>query len=337
MKPTISVLMPVYNGEKYLREAVDSILEQTFRDFEFLIINDGSTDHTMSVLGSYSDPRIRIINHKRNLGIVKRLNEGICESKGKYIARMDSDDISLPDRLAQQADFMDENRNIAVCGSFVKVFGNSKRAIWKVPTDHEKIKSLMLFHAAINHPTVLIRTSVLRNHHLYYDPSMKESEDYDLWVRIMNYSKVANLPKALLGRRIHSDHKNNRDRDERISRWANKIRHHLLRELGVNPNKKELAIHDDICGWHFRPDLNFINASEAWLTKLAEQNRISNIYHEPDFSEMLANKWFLICNKATNLGKWVWRKYFLSDLSCVSKVSIREKLFFALRCAGSWK
>jgi len=116
-RPKISVIMSVYNGEKYLREAIESILNQTFRDFEFIIINDGSTDKTSEILSSYNDPRIVIINNKRNIGLTKSLNKGLKMVKGEYIARQDADDVSLPERLERMVNFLDMNRDVGLLGS----------------------------------------------------------------------------------------------------------------------------------------------------------------------------------------------------------------------------
>jgi len=116
-EPKVTVLMPVYNGEKYLNEAIDSILGQTFKDFKFLIINDGSTDGTADILKSYKDSRIKVTNNEKNIGLTKSLNKGLKMAKSEYIARMDADDISLPTRLQKQVEFMDSHPKVGVCGT----------------------------------------------------------------------------------------------------------------------------------------------------------------------------------------------------------------------------
>ena len=122
VQPKISVVMPAYNAENYIREAIDSILAQTFRDFEFLIIDDGSTDHTVEIIRSYSDSRIRLYQNERNMGVAATLNRGLDLARGEYIARMDADDISLPERFAKQAAYMDAHPDVAVCGSNIILF-----------------------------------------------------------------------------------------------------------------------------------------------------------------------------------------------------------------------
>ena len=142
MNPLVTVLMPVYNGEKYLKEAIESILNQTFKDFEFLIINDGSTDNSVKIIQSFNDLRIRLIHNESNIGLIKTLNKGLKLSNGKYIARMDCDDVSLPKRLSVQINFMEKHPEIGVCGSWVKIIGLEQKFINKYPQKHEEARHI---------------------------------------------------------------------------------------------------------------------------------------------------------------------------------------------------
>lgn len=161
--PLISVVMPVYNAELYLDEAIQSITNQTYKKFEFIIINDGSTDKSLEIIKKYKDEYSRIVLISReNKGLVFSLNEGISKAKGKYIARMDADDISLSTRLEEQVAFMEENQEIGVCGSWVEVFGdNRKNTIWKMPKSNEELKTRLLFSVPVAHPSVMMRKEIL--------------------------------------------------------------------------------------------------------------------------------------------------------------------------------
>ena len=128
--PKVTVLMSVYNGEKYLQEAIDSILEQTFKDFEFLIINDGSTDKTGEILESYHDLRIKIINNEKNIGLTKSLNKGLKLARGEYIARQDADDISMPERLEKEVEFLETHQDYAVVGAFAKIINKNSEILF---------------------------------------------------------------------------------------------------------------------------------------------------------------------------------------------------------------
>jgi len=293
--PKISVLMPVYNAEKFLKEAIDSILNQTFKDFEFLIINDASTDNSKKIILSYKDPRIRYFENDKNLGVAKTLNKGLRLAKGKYIARMDADDISLSERFKKQVEFMEKSPLIAVCGAWLRLIGNENQnnEIWKSPSDFESIKSLALFYSSIYHPTVLIRKETLKKYNLFYDPSFAHAEDYELWVRIMEKAKVANLKEILLLHRIHSKEVGNIHKQMMVKN-SNRIRLYQLNRLGIYPTPEELKIHQAISYWQFKSDKKSVNVARFWLKKLFIANLKKNYYHQLTFFKVLVQKWFLI-------------------------------------------
>lgn len=205
MKPDkeISVLLPVFNGDKYISEAVDSILNQTFHDFEFIIINDGSTDHTSDILKIYEsqDDRIRLIS-RENKGLIASLNEGIHIASGKWLARMDADDIAMPNRLERQLYCIEQSR-ADVAGTWVKYFGMGNPIIWRGYQSDPAIKAELLFKCPFVHPSIMMRTSLAKK--LKYDPASEKAEDYDLWVRAaLHGSKMINIPEVLLQYRRHT-------------------------------------------------------------------------------------------------------------------------------------
>ena len=151
----MSVIMPVYNGEKYLKEAIDSILNQTFSDFEFIIVNDCSSDNTEDIIKSYKDNRIVYLKNEENSGVATTLNRGLDIAKGEYIARMDADDISLPKRFEKQVDFMDKNKNCIICGSNTELFGAISGRTY-VPLTDSAIRATVIFSSPFTHPTVMI-------------------------------------------------------------------------------------------------------------------------------------------------------------------------------------
>lgn len=200
----ISVVMSVYNSEKYLAEAIDSILNQTYTNFEFIIINDGSTDNSLAIIQAYmlEDSRIVLIS-RENRGLPYSLNEGVSIAKGEYIARMDADDISLPSRLEEQIDFMQKN-NIDVCGSSIQVFGENIRNKIKIyPTSNNEIKFVLILMSPFAHPTVIMKHTIFDK--VKYN-NFKTAQDYDLWTQVaLQGYKMANLDKVLLKYRSHSE------------------------------------------------------------------------------------------------------------------------------------
>ena len=206
--PKITVLMPVYNGEKYLAEAIESILNQTYKDFDFLIINDGSTDNSVKIIESYNDPRIRLVKNKKNFGIVYSLNKGIDLAKGEYIARMDVDDVSLPERLEKQVAFVNYNPNIAVIGSYFNLIDKKGYYIGKIkwPIGFENnLFYVLIGNNPVGHPGVMYRKKVVEeigSYHGKYAPA----EDFDLWLRIyLNGYHCENIPEFLTDYRVHSE------------------------------------------------------------------------------------------------------------------------------------
>ena len=181
--PKISVLMPVYNCELYITEAIDSILNQTYTNFEFLIIDDASIDQTISIIKSYCDPRIQLIEKPLNTGLTNSLNLGLKLAKGKYIARMDGDDISLPERFAKQVALLEANTSFLLCGSAISIIGTNITRFF--PEEHEDIKIRMLQGNCIAHPTVMFRKEIINYYTIVYDNLKEAAEDYDLWCRLM--------------------------------------------------------------------------------------------------------------------------------------------------------
>ncbi len=198
----ISVIMPAYNAEQYIGEAIDSILCQSFRDFELIILNDSSKDGTEGVILSYDDPRIVYVKNEENLGVARTLNRGLALAKGQYIARMDADDISLPERFQKQAQYLDSHPDCVVCGSSVEKFGAAK-GVCAFPETDEKIRTAMLLSNPVAHPSVMLRAQILRQHGLVYEEAFEKVEDYRLWIRLADKGGFYNFQTPLLRYRIH--------------------------------------------------------------------------------------------------------------------------------------
>ncbi len=294
-QPKISVLMPVFNGELYLKESIDSILNQTFSDFEFLIINDCSTDNSSGIIASYHDKRIKYIKNESNLGIAASLNKGIALASGEYIARMDGDDISCPDRLLTQIKFIESNMSIAACGTWAETFG-AVSELCRSPVTHEEIRCRLLFNSAFIHPSMLFKKSIFTDQELLYH-EIKALEDYDLWVRLVEKIKMANIPRVLLKYRTH-------DQSE-SSRWhsiqnqnLNNLRRKKLADLGLAVSDENLALHAQIAVCPKGSSEEFLIRAEEWLAKIYEVNAKSEIYDKNVLGEELASFLFVLCFQA---------------------------------------
>lgn len=200
--------MTVFNGEQYLRECIDSVLNQTFKDFEFLIIDDCSTDSSRDIIKSYKDKRIYVIENQKNLSQVKSLNIGLEQARGEYIARLDQDDLMIGNRLERQVDFLNNRPDIAVAGTWGEVIDNSGTVFTKccLPIRHEEIMANALsLGYFLMHPSVIFRKDVALDEGKYNE-ALPFAEDYDLWTRLLlKRYKFANIPEYLIKFRFHKE------------------------------------------------------------------------------------------------------------------------------------
>jgi glycosyltransferase involved in cell wall biosynthesis len=224
--PIVSVVMPVFNSVLYVRQAIDSILNQTLKEFELIIIDDASTDGTKEILHSYNDERIILIENEKNSGYVFGLNLAISIARGEFIARMDSDDVSLPNRLQLQLNYLLQNSDIVMVGSFYKIF-NSERII-ELPCEWSDIKMELLFQNPFGHPTVMFRRHFMVSFNLKYDINKVPAEDFDLWSRMSKLGVLSNIPMVLLEYRLHDQQISNRENSKQCQiafeiGWSNFI------------------------------------------------------------------------------------------------------------------
>jgi len=249
--PKVSVLMAAYDAEPYLGESVDSILNQTFTDFEFIIVEDGSTDSSPQILERYAkqDRRIRLVLNRSNLGLTPSLNNGLQLATADYVARQDADDISLPQRLALQVEFLDKHPEVGVLGTWMtNVDKRGQRVIWQTPTSNALIGWSLLFGTSIAHASVMLRRSLLEGN-APFKPEMLHAEDYDLWARLSEKTQLANLQECLYLRRMHKDRVSVRyhEKQEETTKY---IMHNNMKKLMGAEIREELvsSIWNAICG-----------------------------------------------------------------------------------------
>lgn len=289
LKPLVSVLMPVYNAENFLKEAIDSILCQSYKNFEFIIINDGSTDKSLNIIKSYKNKRIKLINHKTNKGLIFSLNEGIKIAKGKYIVRMDADDISLKNRIRIQTKYMESHPKIGICGTWIETFGSGS-SIWETSKNSDYIKTRMLMESSIAHPSVIIRKNALLDNNLFYRKDYIHAEDYDLWVRAADIFPVTNIQQTLLRYRVHKDQigKLHKTRQNVSSM---KVRTNQLNKLGIKPNKIEKKIHLNIGEWRGAKTRKELFEMKKWIEKIYFSNKKTKRYNEKILRKLLTERW----------------------------------------------
>ena len=202
--PLVSVLLPVYNAAPYLPESLASIQQQTYTNFELLLYNDGSTDGSLAILNAAAaaDARLTVIDGP-NRGLVAQLNAGLARARGKYIARMDADDLAPPTRLARQVAYLEAHPEVGLCGGAVRMFGAGVDTVVSLPEDDAAIRQTLCLRNAFFHPAATIRRNVLREHDLRYREDYMTAEDYQLWCEMSRVTQLHNLPDVMLHYRVH--------------------------------------------------------------------------------------------------------------------------------------
>jgi glycosyltransferase involved in cell wall biosynthesis len=203
--PRVSVVMAVHDGERYVGAAVDSVLRQKFRDFELIVVDDGSTDRSAEIVRQHADPRVRLIANGRNLGLAPSLNVGLAEARGEFVARLDADDVAMPQRLAHQVVFMEAHPRVALLGSwYTEMAGDGTAgAQCRLPTQHWDLRWHLCLYCPFAHSAMLWRRALVAEEVGQYDERLAYSMDLDLWRRIAECLQVANVPESLLYLRTH--------------------------------------------------------------------------------------------------------------------------------------
>ena len=285
----VSVLMPVFNSKLYIKEAIESILAQTYSNFELIIINDGSTDGADEVIRSFKDVRIKFINNKINKGIVATLNEGLALSTGKYIARMDSDDISLPHRLEKQVAFLENNPEYKLCGSQATAVSSKGEKLHKLrrPTDFENIKVFNLFRNAFIHPTIMADACLLKK--IGYDDEYVYAEDYFLFSQLTMNHKVADLGDELLYYRLHNDSITSKENTTMVKSEL-KTMEFLLSFLFDELDPKFIALHHSV----LRPKQASFTKEETHqhFISILEKNREKKLFSPSILRKQLQKEWY---------------------------------------------
>jgi glycosyltransferase involved in cell wall biosynthesis len=328
--PLVSVVMPVYNSSLYIKEAIMSILEQSYEHFEFLIYDDGSTDNSVEIIKSIKDSRIKLFTQPFNTGYVKHLNDGIKESSGDFIARMDADDIANPERLTIQVQFLLDNPEIGVCGSYVEVIGTSAD-YGSVPLNDDDIRIAMMSYCPLWHPTVMFRKSVLIDHNILYDEGYLYSEDYELWTRLACVTKLANLGIPLLKYRIHKAQVSSTKLDIQINHSKNIVIKYL-KSLGFHT--KELAkIDKSFLNFTNKqpPDPNIYKWTLSIMHEIECQNDKISAFNIDSLTSFFKMIWNDRIRNTTNFHpKIIFSLLFRSHK--YNGINYYSKLKFILRC-----
>ncbi len=282
--PSVSVVMPVFNGDPFLEGAINSILTQTFRDFEFIIIDDGSTDQTIDVINRFKDRKIKLHQNPINIGNYASRNIGMKLARGRYICVMDADDVAFPIRLQRQFAHMEANPGVGICGSFIQVIPNG--VIPNFVTNEELLKVAFLSNNYCSHPSLILRKDFLTRFDLEYNEEFYYSADFDLCTRGFQYFRVQNIPDVLLQYRRHPAQISTAKFAEQ-QKYADAIRiRQLVDTLGFNMEEIPVDIHLSLMKKQaVQPDEKEL--TEHWIQLLMEKNKINKPFDENSLDRFL--------------------------------------------------
>jgi hypothetical protein len=295
--PAVTVLMPVHNGASFLREALDSILQQTFADFELLVINDGSTDETSSLLQRCGDERLAVVENESNLGVIASLNRGLALARGEYVARMDADDIALPSRLEKQFQLLRLSPRTGLCGTWFRIFGDGRSTIVHPPVRADDMAARLFYESPLGHPTVMFRRALFEKHGLRYSPEYPHAEDYELWTRVAEITELANVPQVLLHYRSHGAQVTSVEKpmqQETVRKILLRQLHKLHPAASTAEGEAHVAIVTNRIPGAAGVDAAYV---DSWLGQLVRMNeRGAPVFPAQAFRRALALVWWRYCS-----------------------------------------
>ena len=342
-EPLITVLMPTFNSENYIGETLWSVFEQTCPDFELLIMNEaGSSPETTEVISFFEDDRIKVVQNKTRLGLAESLNEGIKIARGKYIARIDADDLATEDRFELQANFLENNKEYGLCGSRQHHFGVDTDFVHEVAEEHDDIKAALIYGCEICHSTIMIRREYFLKNNLFYD-NTKKAEDYELWTRAVHKFKFHNIKKVLGEYRVGAENITKNKFNALSAESAVIAANNLSKYLNVNVSKNHLEY---LTGWENRFEeveekerKVALEEEEAILREMVKNNLIYKNYKDSSLLIAINRRWRWILGKYSyghdldevlNVDD-LFKKYPFSEIRC-DEENCTDKSFSLKQC-----
>ena len=297
----VSIITSVYNCEKYIAEMLDSILEQTYKDWELIVFDDASTDNTWDIFLIYQDQRIKKYRNKKNHGLTVNLNKALNLAKGEYVARIDGDDVAYPRRLEKQVQYMNEHPDVVLSGCWMKRFG-SNELILQGAVDWEVLKVSLLFHAIVFHPSFIMRRSILDQDNIKYNEQLKCAQDYDIEYRLSRCGKIENIAEVLMKYRVHDDQVTAKKAEEQKF-YANITRNLILSDLGIELVDKERIAWEHFGTFEVAPNFDEeIGYIRGIIEQIIAINKTKKVYQENILQHIISErlKKYIDSNKATN-------------------------------------
>ena len=334
--PLVSVNMPVYNGAAFIGEAIRSILQQTYRNFELIVVNDGSTDATGQIINRINDPRIRHIDRAENKGLAFSRNEALLHSTGKYVAILDSDDIALPNRLSEQVAFLEVHPDYAMVGSWVQPInadGTRAGQVWQYAIAHAQIAAGLLLHNQFAQPSVMLRRKMVpeEGYHHAFPPA----EDYELWTRIARKAKVANLPEPLTLYRLHGGNIST-VKDTVIKEKDSIIRANQLKFLLMDFTLRDAHMYEAMIA---KGGKDVYNKQEVLqlLDRMLKANQTKGIYEQNTLAVTLSRYWQNVLIEGPQYNMVLLMLYLKSSFRATQDLTFRQQAAIVFKCLTNWK
>ncbi|MET4075377.1 glycosyltransferase family A protein [Hymenobacter sp. UYCo722] len=319
----VTIVLPVYNVAPHIHATIESLLLQTFKNFELLVLDDCSTDNTVEIVRSFVDPRIKLIVNPSNLGRAGTDNAALEYVQGEYIAKMDGDDICHPERLARQVAYLEQHPEVNVVGSFMQNFGASNY-LNRYPAKPVDTQVLTLFTLPTGNPSAMLRASLFKQNGLRYDPTLRQTEDYDFCMRYIRELQIATLQEPLIQYRVPPNSQKKNILSERAT-VSDVVREKFLQDWQLSYSARELMVYNSIA--MLKNTLQEISLTEVemWLQKIVRHNEKKNIFDDLALKRGLGERWFEVCymHKQSRLNSI--RSFYRSSFADYSSVRLGKK------------
>ncbi|MCR6720341.1 MAG: glycosyltransferase [Chitinophagaceae bacterium] len=305
--PLVSIIMPVYNGEAFLQEAINSVLKQTYTNWELLVINDGSTDGSRDVVLANTDPRVRLIDNEQNMGIIHTRNRGIDLASGKYIAWLDADDIALPTRIEKQVRFLEKYPD---CGAVATIFqqlttDGTLGKVYEFPTGRKEVKTHLLIENCICNSSTMLPATLMKNSKYLHE--FEVAEDYELWDRVSSSHYICIIPEILTHYRVHGNNVSIKKKEQMFV-TVKHLSARMLAAAGLGFTDKQLELHSDLISYS-----NKLTASgadfkemEKWVVTILKHFRHLDTYDYPTMYRMMAERHAVACVHTKRYARLFW-------------------------------
>jgi glycosyltransferase involved in cell wall biosynthesis len=312
--PLVSILIPVYNAQQFLKETIDSIIKQTYTNLEIILINDGSTDDSEKIILSYADTRIKYYKNETNLKLIKTLNKGLALCTGKYIARIDADDVALGNRIERQVAFMEANENSLASGCFANFIDatNTQNGVWKFNTNFDKMKLDLLFGSCIIHPTAIFKADVFTKYNITFDENYLHAEDAKFWYDISLVGALANLPEVLLNYRVH-EQQITVTKAKQMYETVTRLLCLQLNEANISVNEELKKVLNDVIVFDYKMTSIHFNEICNLFVKYINWNKQASRHNQVLLTQTLSLKLFEIAFYSSNAFNFIFLKQLITQ------------------------